>query len=463
MLGSSRKSLYIILGLLALIVVLALLKQRPAVVEQAPVSGADNGVAIETWDTQNGARVLFVAARELPMVDVRVVFDAGSARDGDSPGLARLTNLMLSHGAGQWDTNTIAERFDETGAQYGASARRDMAVVSVRTLVDAPLFDTAIETFTAILQQPRFPADELERERRRTLVALQNVRQSPGDLAEKAFYKAVFATHPYASPVLGEQDSVNAIRREQLVEYHRRYYNASNAVIAIVGDLDSDAARALGEKLAGGLPDGEAAPALPAVNRLQGAQEVRESHPSSQSHILMGQTGMRRGDDDYFALYVGNHILGGSGFGSRIVEEIREKRGLAYSSYSYFLPMRVEGPFIIGMQTRNDQAGEALGLLRETLNKFIETGPDADELERARKNITGGFPLRLDSNRDIVEYVAMIGFYDLPLDYLATFNDHVNAVTAEQIRSAFERRVDPDALVTVTVGDLEKAGLAGPP
>ncbi|UCE89791.1 MAG: insulinase family protein [Pseudomonadota bacterium] len=454
--------MYIVLGLLVLIVVFALFKQRPAVVEQAPAGAGDNGVAVESWNTQNGATVLFVAARELPMVDVRVVFDAGSARDGDAPGLARLTNVMLSHGAGEWDTDTIAERFDKTGAQYSANALRDMAVVSVRTLVDPPLFDTAIATFAAILQQPRFPAGELDRERRRALVALQNVRQSPGDLAERAFYKAVFATHPYGSPVLGEQDTVKAIERDQLVEFHRRYFTASNAVIAIVGDVDAAAARALGETLAGGLPRGEPAPALPTVIRLNGAKEVRESHPSSQSHIMMGQTGMRRGDADYFALYVGNHILGGSGFGSRIVEEIREKRGLAYSSYSYFLPMRVDGPFIIGMQTRNDQVGEALGLLREILTKFVERGPDADELQRAKQNITGGFPLRLDSNRDIVEYVAMIGFYKLPLDYLATFNDHINAVTAEQIQSAFARRVNPDALVTVTVGDLAKAGLASP-
>ena len=165
---------------------------------------------------------------------------------------------------------------------------------------------------------------------------------------------------------------------------------------------------------------------------------------------------MRRGDEDYYALYVGNHILGGSGFGSRIVDEIREKRGLAYSSYSYFLPMQVSGPFLIGMQTRSDQAGEALKVLRATLQKYIDEGPSEEELEHAKKNITGGFPLRIDSNKDIIEYLGVIGFYDLPLDYLKTFNDKVNAVSVEQIRDAFKRRVLTERMITIIVGKTSK-------
>jgi zinc protease len=161
---------------------------------------------------------------------------------------------------------------------------------------------------------------------------------------------------------------------------------------------------------------------------------------------------MRRGDPDYLPLYVGNHILGGSGLVSRISDEVREKRGLSYSAYSYFVPMRVAGPFTLGLQTRNENRAEALAVLRQTLARYVGEGPTDEELLAAKKNITGGFPLNIDSNSDILGYIAMIGFYGLPLDYLDTFNQRVEAVTAAQIRDAFARRVHPERMVTVTVG-----------
>ncbi len=161
---------------------------------------------------------------------------------------------------------------------------------------------------------------------------------------------------------------------------------------------------------------------------------------------------MRRGDPDYFALYVGNHILGGSGLVSRLSEEMREKRGLSYSVYSYFLPMEQAGPYQMALQTRNDQADEALAVMRETLDQYLKEGPTGDELEAAKKNITGGFALRIDSNSKILDYLVVIGFYDLPLDYLKAFNDRIMAVTREQIIDAYRRRVLPDAMSTIIVG-----------
>jgi len=202
----------------------------------------------------------------------------------------------------------------------------------------------------------------------------------------------------------------------------------------------------------GDLPKGKSAPALPEVSALQQAEVVQDVYPSTQTHILVGQPGMKRGDPDYFDLYVGNHILGGGGFGSRIMKVIRDDNGLAYSCYSYFMPMRENGPFIMGLQTKNESRDQALALLDKTLREFIEQGPTEDELAHAKMNITGGFPLRIDSNKDIVEYIAMLGFYDLPLDYLSTFNSKVNAVTLESIKDAFGRRVIPSRLLTVTIG-----------
>jgi zinc protease len=185
------------------------------------------------------------------------------------------------------------------------------------------------------------------------------------------------------------------------------------------------------------------------------AHTVRIDYPTTQTHVLIGQPGISRDDPDYFPLYVGNHVLGGSGLVSRISEEIREKRGLSYSAYSYFTPMRQRGPFTIGLQTRNDQVEQALQVARDTLQKFIEEGPTARELEESKQNITGGFPLRLSSNKKIVGMLAMIGFYQLPIDYLDTFTTRVEAVTLEDIRDAFSRRIQPGNMVTVLVGSQQ--------
>jgi len=292
----------------------------------------------------------------------------------------------------------------------------------------------------------------LERLRKQVLISLKNQQQSPGQIADKAFYQALFHDHPYATPTLGEAETVAAISRDDLLSFYQQYYVGRNAVVAIVGALSKDEAKQLAEQLVGELPKGKPAAALPEVNALSQAEVIQNGYPSTQTHILVGQPGMKRGDPDYFDLYVGNHILGGSGFSSRIMKIIRDENGLAYSAYSYFLPMRQEGPFIMGLQTKNDSRDKALALLDKTLREFIEQGPSEDELAHAQMNITGGFPLRIDSNRDIVEYIAMLGFYDLPLDYLSTFNSKVNAVTVTSIKDAFARRVDPARLLTVTVG-----------
>jgi len=425
--------------------------ERPArEVSGAPVS--TNGLTIENWHTKNGARVLFVQAPQLPMVDVRIVFDAGSARDSSKPGLASLTNAMLDQGAGEWDTNTVAERFDSVGAQMSNSTARDMAVLQLRSLTDAPLLEKAVSTMAAIVHKPHFEQSELERLRKQVLLSLKDQLQSPGNIADKAFYQALYHDHPYATPILGEADTVSAITRDDLLAFYQQYYVGRNAVVAIVGSLDKEEAKALAEQLVGRLPKGQPAATLPEVKALTQPEVVQDVYPSTQTHILVGQPGMKRGDSDYFDLYVGNHILGGSGFSSRIMKIIRDENGLAYSAYSYFLPMRQEGPFIMGLQTKNDSRDKALTLLDKTLREFIEQGPTEDELAHAKMNITGGFPLRIDSNKDIVEYIAMLGFYDLPLDYLSTFNNKVNAVTVASIKHAFARRVDPARLLTVTVG-----------
>lgn len=408
--------------------------------------------AIEHWSTGNGARVFFIAAPELPIVDAMVVFDAGSARDGAKPGLAQLTNVLLDSGTAELSADAVAERLDGVGAQLGGDVDRDMASVSLRSLSDPKYLTPSIETVAGLLEEPAFAPQSLERERNRLLTAVEQRAQSPQDIAEEAFFKAVYGDHPYASPPEGDKAGLSAVTREDVQDFHRRYYVAANAVVALVGDLDRAGAERIANTLVGGLPTGEAAPPLPTVEPVKQAQVLRIFYPSSQTHVLIGQTGIARGDPDYFRLYLGNHALGGGGLSSRLMQEVREKRGLSYGVYSYFYPLRQAGPFIVGLQTRNDQAPEAISVVESTLQDFIANGPGAERLKMARQNITGGFALRIDSNSKLVQYLSVIGFYHLPLDYLQRFPERIDAVSPEEVTDAFRRRVHPERLITVIVG-----------
>jgi zinc protease len=411
---------------------------------------------IQHWQTTNGARVYFVPAPELPMVDIKVVFDAGAARDGERAGLALLTNAMLNEGAGELNTDQIASAFAEKGAQFGASAERDMAMVSLRSLTNPELLTPALTTFTTILSSPSFPVDSFERLQKQILIGLRAEKQSPAALAERAFYTGLFGEHPYSTMPSGNEDTISNISLDDLIAFYQQYYVANNAIVVLVGDLATQQAKTIAEQVVSGLNNGKQAEKIEPVKLLDKEMVTKIIHPSTQTHILMGQPGINRMDPDYFALYVGNHILGGSGLVSQLSNEIREKRGLSYSVYSYFRPMRELGPYQFGLQTKNEQAQLALEVMKTTVENFISQGPSEQELIAAKQNITGGFALRLDSNRKIADYLAMIGFYQLPLDYLETFKQQVNVVTVEQIKEAFARRIDPEKMLTVMVGGETK-------
>ncbi len=415
-------------------------------------SAAHAALDIEHWTTKNGARVYFVAAPEIPIVDVRFVFNAGSARDGDTPGVARLVGQLLTEGAGDWDANEFHDRLADTGAEFSSGALRDMAWVALRSLSDPQYLEPSLELMGEVLARPRFDDDAVARNKANALVHIKREQQSPSAVADKAFYRAVYRDHPYASPLSGTEASVTAIERADIVGFHQRFYVARNATVAIVGDLSRDAAAAIAERLSAGMKAGAAPPALTPVAALGTAQEHRVEFPSIQSHVLIGQPGLKRGDADYFPLLVGNHVLGGGGLVSILFDEVREKRGLSYSVNSHFSPMSELGPFTASLQTDNSQQDEAVAVLRDQLRKFVAEGPTPAALEAAKQNLIGGFPLRIDSNSKIVEYLSMIGFYDLPLDYLNTFAEHVAGVTVENVRSAFKRRLDPAKMVTVIVG-----------
>jgi len=411
---------------------------------------------IQTWQTANGAKVLFVPATEIPMLDVRIVFDAGSARDNGLSGLAVLTNGLLSEGAAGKTSQQIAEAFESVGAQIEYDAGRDMALVGVRSLTESRYLKVAIDSLRQVLTQPDFPQDAYQRELNHMKVSVKARQQSPSALASEAFNKAVFGEHPYAFPSSGTKESLEKMTLDEVRAFYKKYYVASNATVVLVGNVDRKQAEDIVDQVISALPAGEKPAALPEVKQLTEAKKIVIDYPSAQTHIFVGQPGTKRGDKDYFTLYVANHPFGGSGFTSRLVNVIREDNGLAYSVYSYFSPMRELGAFTMGMQTKTEQTEKALSLLNEQLRKYVAEGPEEEELAASISNITGGFPLNIDSNGKLLEYIAMIGFYDLPIDYLDHFIDNVKAVDVDMINDALKRRIHPDKMVTVVVGKQQQ-------
>ena len=432
--------------ILALVVMLGL---------AAPTSAA---LPIEQWQTASGARVLFVETRNLPMLDVSVDFPAGASRDSrEKSGAAALTVRLMRLGAGGLGEDDISAQLAGVGAQLSARFDTDRGGYGVRTLSSAREREVAIALLALVLQKPAFPEDVLEREKARVLAGIREADSKPRTIADREFKRLVYGDHPYALRASGEADTVAGISRADLQAFYRRHYVAGEAVVSIIGDLSRNEARDIATRLTAGLPRASGAlPVLPPVPLLPAAQESRLFHPASQAHIVIGQTGIRRLDPDYVPLWLGNHVLGGGGFSSRLTDEIRQKRGFAYSAYSYFNPLSLEGPFQIGLQTSKAQADEALKVARETLEKFVAEGPTVEELAAAKQNIVGGFPLRIDSNGKIHDYLAIIGFYRLPLTYLEDFPARIEAVTLEEVRDAWRRRIHPERMATVVVGASSK-------
>jgi zinc protease len=328
----------------------------------------------------------------------------------------------------------------------------DRAGVTLRMLSSAPERDAAIGLLARTLAQPSFPEAPLARDKARTVADVRESLTKAEDIAARAFWAALYGAHPYARQE--SEGSVGAITRDDLVAFHRAHYVANRAVVAMIGDVTRAQADQIAQRLTQQLPQGLPLPALPEVS-LTAPKDQRISHPASQSHILVGMPALVRGDPDFFALTVGNYILGGGGFVSRLTNEVREKRALTYSVYSYFSPLAQKGPFQIGLQTKQEQTAEALDVVRRTLADYLRDGPTAAELKAAKDNLVGGFALRIDNNRKILDNLAVIGYYGLPLDYLDTWTANIGKVTLAQIRAAFKRKITLDQLSTVVVGEAK--------
>ena len=424
------------------------------------LSDALAAIPIQHWRQASGAEVFLVESPGIPMLDVQIDFDAGSRRDAaGQAGLASAMALMAAKGvaaagaAPALDENQLGEAWADLGASFGASAGADRLSFSLRTLTDPALLAQAVQLAARQLGEPAWPAPVWQRERARLSAAIRESLTRPGAIAGRAFAQAVYGQHPY-----GQQTTPETLARIEVDALRARYQaliRPCRARLSLVGAVDRAQADALVAQLLSRLPPAADCPALPAVPEvapLAAPQQIDIAMPTAQAHVLIGQPGYRRSDPDFFALLVGNHILGGGGFTSRLMAQVREQRGLSYSVYSDFAPGLHAGAFSIGLQTRPDQADEAVRVVRQVLADFVEHGPTPDELQAARDNLIGGFALRIDSNRKLLGNVANIAWNALPLDYLEHWSERVAQVSAADVRAAFQRKLQPARMVTVVVG-----------
>lgn len=417
-------------------------------------------IPIQHWTQASGAQVFLVESTSIPMLDVQIDFDAGSRRDpAGLAGLASVTASMAGKGvvaSKGWpalDENQLGEAWADLGASFGASAGSDRMSFSLRTLTDPALLARVVQLAAHELGGPAWPETVWQRERERLSAAIAESRTRPGTIAALEFDKAVFGRHPYGFETTTE--SLSRISVGDMRAFYARHIQPCRAKVSLVGAVDRAQADTLVKALLARLPPSAGCaslPPVPDVSPLAAARQIPVPFQSAQAHVQIGQPGYRRSDPAFFALLVGNHILGGGSFTSRLMTEVREKRGLSYSVYSSFAPGLAAGAFTIGLQTRPDQADEAVRVARQVLADFVAKGPTEAELQAAKDNLIGGFPLRLDSNRKLLGNVANIAWYGLPLDYLEHWTDRIAAVTTAEITAAFQRVLQPDRMVTVIVG-----------
>jgi zinc protease len=412
---------------------------------------AADAAPVQSWKTDQGARVYFIETHALPIVDVQVLFLAGSAFDAaNKPGVAALTASLMDQGAGARNEQQVAETLADIGASLSMGAGMDSATLSLRTLSDPERRQVAFGLMADVLARPAFERAIFKRDQARSVAALKEALTKPQVLAQRAYLSAIYPDHPYGR--LATPASMESITHGDVTAFWRRHFTPGRASIAIVGDLTRAEAEALANQLLTDLPvdQPDVAKRLPDPAATQ-AKLVRVEHPASQAHLLVGMPSVARDDPEQIALQVGNYTLGGGGFVSLLTKAVREDRGYAYSVYSYFQPQLVPGPFTIGMETKRAQADDALKVVNQVVGDFLQRGPTTVQLKAAQDNIAGGFALRIDSNSKLVANLGVMAFYGLPTDWLEQYPARVRALTPTAVREAFRKHVTPEQLVTVRV------------
>jgi zinc protease len=401
----------------------------------------------------NNVELYLSQSHELPIVDIKLAFDAGSIRDGQKFGLAAFTADMLGTGTENLNENELINHINATGAEIEFEANKDMSTLNIRSMTMQNYLDTSIKLAKAILTNPEFNQDPFQRTKQQILKGIQMDKQSPENIASDTFYEALYAETPYAHPVEGTENTVSKIRLDDIENFYESYYNQNNVVISMVGDINIEQAKSIAKELIENLPKGTKPSPINQPSELESSETIAKQFSSTQTAIMMGTIGIEKGDPKFFPLMVGNHILGGSGLNSRLFEKVRKENGLAYGVSSAIKTLKHTGSFVIQAKTRNDAAEESLKLINQTLSQFIENGPSSEEIEDAKKYIRGSFPLSFANNQGKLRLLNQIAYYDLPLDYYDHYLEQIDQVTKKDIMNAFESLFQANPTLTVTVGD----------
>jgi len=415
---------------------------------------------IEQLDSHKGARAYLVQTKALPMVDIEVSIDAGDRYDptGKS-GLADMVAGLMNYGVkgnkGLLTEAQIADEIADLGANIGLSVGGERATLRIRSLSRQDLRDRAVQLAAAMLSAPTYDVKIVEREKQRTITSLLEAETKPEYILDRRFKKSVYGNYPLAdSPTVKSVASVNV---NDLKQFHQQFYRGDRMIISIVGDVDRMQANEIVRTLLKQIPQsGQPIAKLPDLARSPieplAQREIQIPFDTQQAHIVMGMTAVARNNPDFFPLLVGNYVLGGGGFVSRLMSEVREKRGLAYSVSSYFVPGKDNGIFQAGLQTKNDQATLALEVMSSTIAQFIADGPTPSELTAAKANLVNGYPLRIDNNRKLLDNVSSIAWNDLPLDTMDIWTKQVEVVSLEQVKAAFQKYLAMDRMKIVVLG-----------
>ena len=407
-------------------------------------------IDIQKVTSEKGITAWLVEEQSIPFTALELRFRGGTSLD--EPGKRGATNLMaalLEEGAGDLDAREFARRKEELAASFGYGASDDSVSVSAKFLSENR--DEALALLRTTLMEPRFDEDALERVRAQVISGLMSDAKDPNTIAGNAFSEMAFGDHPYGSSGDGTIETVTALTREDIQTAFDNVFALDRIYVSAVGDITPEELSALLDELVGDLPETGAPMPGPADVAITGGNTIVD-FDTPQSVAVFGQTGMAREDDDFFAAYVMNQILGAGGFESRLMTEVREKRGLTYGVYSYLAPRDLAAVYMGGVSSSNDRVAEAIEVIRAEWRRMAEEGVTQKELEDAKTYLTGAYPLRFDGNSQIADIMAGMQLQRLPIDYIATRNDQVNAVTLEDVNRVAAELLDPDNLHFVVVG-----------
>ncbi|GAV20208.1 zinc protease [Mariprofundus micogutta] len=407
---------------------------------------------IQKATLSNGSTVLLMEAHNVPMLSMSLVLPAGSAFDAKGKeGTATMLAGMLTDHTAMHDNIAWADMLDQDAIQLAASASYDTLTLSLTVLKDA--LNPGLDAFSEVLKQPGWNQQRFTIMKQDTLAAAQKEKEEPGVQAAQAAAETLFGDHPYGHRPAGTMQSLAGLTLNDVKDLFGRQIKPQGAVLAVSGDITlAELLPLLEAKLDGW--QGKPAQTLAGIAQpeVTAAKSVDVQMPTSQTMVHMTRLGVARSDAGFFPVFVLNHMLGGGGFGSRLMEEVREKRGLVYGVYSYFSPLAVPGPFVISLQTRADQAEQAETVVRSVLAELAAGKITSAQLKASKENLVGSFAQRMDSNRERVGLISMIGIYGLPLDYLSVWTERVAAVTLDAVRTQASRFLKPESWSRVRVG-----------